>query len=76
MMVKALDILAKCASAYKRVRTAWSNIYVRMTVFAILVAIIAYFFGWVMKLIQYQIDSLTFNNIFNLFIISYGCVIL
>ena len=46
MMVKALDVLAKCASAYKTVKSAWSNIFVRLTVFAILIAIIAYFFGW------------------------------
>lgn len=45
MMVKAFDVLAKCASAYKTVKTAWSSIYVRLAVFGILVAFISYFFG-------------------------------
>lgn len=45
MMIKALDVVAKIANTYKNVRKAWSSIYVRLAVFAILVAIIAYFFG-------------------------------
>lgn len=45
MMVKALGVLAKCASAYKAIRTAWSNIYVRLTIFAIFIAIIAHYYG-------------------------------
>ena len=45
MMVKALDVLASCASAYKKVKTAWSNIFVRLAVFGLLVALISYFFG-------------------------------
>ncbi|CDW87647.1 tpr domain containing protein [Stylonychia lemnae] len=45
MMMKAIDVLAKVASTYKRVKSAWANIYVRLTVFALLVAIIAYFWG-------------------------------
>jgi hypothetical protein len=45
MMLKALDVIAKLASAYKKVKTAWSNIFVRLAVFGILVMIIAYFFG-------------------------------
>lgn len=45
MMIKALDVIAKLANTYRTVKRAWSNIFVRLAVFAILVAIIAYFFG-------------------------------
>lgn len=45
MMVKALDGIAKIANAYRSMKRAWSNVFVRLAVFAILVAIIAYFFG-------------------------------
>lgn len=45
MMVKALDVLAKCASAYRTVKSTWSNVFVRLAVFGILVIIISYYFG-------------------------------
>lgn len=45
MMVSALKVVGKVASGYKAVRTAWSNIYVRLVVFGIIVLIISYFFG-------------------------------
>ncbi len=45
MMAKALKVIAKLATVYKAARQAWSNIFVRLAVFGILVMIIAYFFG-------------------------------
>lgn len=45
MMIKALDVLSKFANTYRAARRAWSNVFVRLAVFGILVAIIAYFFG-------------------------------
>jgi len=45
MMVKGLEGLVKVANGYRHMKKAWSNIFVRLAVFGILVAIIAYFFG-------------------------------
>lgn len=45
MMIKAVDVLAKLVSAYKGVKKAWSNVFVRLVVFAIIIAIIGYYFG-------------------------------
>lgn len=45
MMIKALGVVSKIASAYKKMRRAWSNVFVRLAVFGILVALLAYFFG-------------------------------
>lgn len=45
MMVSALKVVGKLATGYKAVQSAWSNVFVRLAVFGIVVLIIAYFFG-------------------------------
>lgn len=45
MMVRGIEAVAKIASFTQQVRRAWSSVFVRLAVFGIIVAIIAYFFG-------------------------------
>lgn len=45
MMLKALEVLVKMAKWIKSMRQAWSSIYVRLVVFALLVMIVAYFYN-------------------------------
>ena len=45
MMATGLKYLVKMATTYKAAKKAWSNVYVKLAFFAIIVLIIAYFFG-------------------------------
>ena len=45
MMATALKYLVKLAVTYKAAKKAWQNVYVKLAFFAIIVLIIAYFFG-------------------------------
>ncbi len=45
MLVKGIETVAKIASVTQSVRKAWSNVFGRLVVFGLIVAIIAYFFG-------------------------------
>ena len=45
LLLKVLGFLAKVASFIKAIRKAWSNVVVRMIVFGIAIALIAYYFG-------------------------------
>jgi len=45
LLIKALEGVSMVAGAYKTVRTAWSNVFVRLAVFGLIVLVISYFFG-------------------------------
>ncbi len=45
LLLKALGLLAKVAAAYRAIRRAWSNVVVRLVVFGLLIAAVAYYFG-------------------------------
>ena len=45
LLIKAMDALVKCANAFHTVKRAWSNIIVRLTVFGMLVFLLAYYFN-------------------------------
>lgn len=45
MMLKSIKVLSKVVEYTNKVRRAWSNVFVKLAFFAILVAFIAYFFG-------------------------------
>jgi len=45
-MAKGLKYVVKLAKGYKAVKNAWANVYVRLTIFAFVILLIAYYFGW------------------------------
>ncbi len=45
MMATALKYIVKMAATYKAAKKAWTNVYVRLTIFALIVLLIAYYFG-------------------------------
>lgn len=45
MLVKALGVLSKVAACYRFVRRAWANVVVRLVVFGLVIALIAWYFG-------------------------------
>ena len=45
LLLKALSVLAKVAAAYRAIRKAWSNVFVRLVIFGLLIALVAYYFG-------------------------------
>ena len=45
LLLKALGVLAKVAAVYRAIRKAWSNVLVRLVIFGLLIALVAYYFG-------------------------------
>ena len=45
ILVKALAVIAKVASAYRALKRAWSNVLVRLIVFGLVIVLIARYFG-------------------------------
>lgn len=45
MMAMVLKYIVKLASTYKAAKKVWSNVYVRLTIFALIILLIAYYFG-------------------------------
>jgi hypothetical protein len=45
LLLKALGLLSKLAAAYRAIKRAWSNVVVRLVIFGLLIALVAYYFG-------------------------------
>jgi hypothetical protein len=45
ILLKALGVLSKVAAVYRAIKKAWSNVLIRLVVFGLLIALVAYYFG-------------------------------
>ncbi len=45
ILVKALGVIAKVAAVYRFIKRAWANVVVRLIVFGLVIAWIAWYFG-------------------------------
>jgi hypothetical protein len=45
LLLKGMSGLAKVASCYKKMKRAWSIVWVRLTIFGLFMVLVAYIFG-------------------------------